>query len=111
MTFDYFEHIDFSVTICGKDGIVVYQNAVSRGKYGHMVGRNLFKCHNEKSNEKILQMIETGNSNTYEIIKHGKRFLIRHSPWYDAEDGSVAGLVELSIPLPDKYPMFNRGKK
>ena len=111
MIFDYFEHIDFAVTICDKDGIVVYQNEKSRENDGSVIGRNLFKCHSEKSNEKIRHMIATGDNNTYEIIKHGKRFLIRHSPWYDTENGSLAGLIELSIPLPDEYPTFNRDKK
>ncbi len=111
MVFDYFEHVGFAVTICDKDGIVVYQNKKSRGNDGSVIGRNLFKCHKEKSNEKIRHMIATGDNNTYEIIKHGKRFLIRHSPWYDTENGSVAGLIELSIPLPDEYPTFNRDKK
>jgi len=111
MIFDYFERTDFAVTVCDIDGIVVYQNTVSRGSYGDVVGRDLFECHNEKSKEKIHYMMETGNNNTYEIVKHGKRFLIRHSPWYDVENGSVAGLMELSIPLPDEYPTFNRDKK
>ena len=111
MVFDYFEHIDYSVTICDKEGIVVYQNAVSRENEGNVIGRSLFKCHKEKSNEKIRHMIETGDNNTYEILKHGKRFLIRHSPWYDTENGSVTGLIELSIPLPDKYPTLNHDKQ
>lgn len=109
--FDYLEHVDFSATVCDKEGIVVYQNAHSRSNDGNVVGRNLYKCHNEKSNEKIRHMIETGNNNTYEIIKHGKRFLIHHSPWFEQEGGAVAGLIELSVPLPDNYPVFNRDKR
>lgn len=109
--FDYLESADFAATACDSDGIVVYQNAISRNDDGDVVGKNLYKCHGSKSGEKIRHMIETGHSNTYEIIKGGKRFLIHHSPWYNEVDGKVAGLIELSIPLPDEYPTFNRDKK
>lgn len=109
--FDYLENADFAATVCDSDGIVVYQNAISRNNDGDVVGKNLYKCHGSKSGEKIRHMIETDHNNTYEIIKHGKRFLIHHSPWYEEVDGNIAGLIEFSIPLPDEYPTFNRDKK
>ena len=109
--FDYLEHVDFAATVCDNEGIVVYQNAISRNNDGDVVGRNLYKCHGAKSGEKIRHMIETGENNTYAIIKHGKHFLIRHSPWYEEEGGKVAGLIELSIPVPDEYPTYDRDKK
>lgn len=109
--FDYFDNSDFAATVCGKDGTVVYQNAISRQNDGNVVGRNLFKCHSPKTREKIQSMIDTGKNNTYEIIKEGKHFLIHHSPWLDDVSGKVAGLIELSIPLPDTYPLFDRDKK
>ena len=108
---DYFDHADFAATVCDKDGVVVYQNAVSRANDGSVVGRNLYRCHSAVSGDKIRHMLETGSSNTYEIVKKGKRFLIHHSPWTADEDSTVEGLIELSIPLPDTYPTFNRDRK
>lgn len=110
-TFDYLENVAFAATVCDREGIVVYQNAQSRKNDGNAVGRNLFKCHSTKANEKIRHMLQTGESNTYAIIKHGKRELVHHTPWYDAERGEVAGLIELVIPVPDEYPTFDRDRK
>lgn len=109
--FDYLENADFSATVCNNEGKVVYQNVQSRHSDGDVLGQNLYNCHGKKSGEKIKHMIATGENNTYAIVKQGKHYLIRHSPWYEAEGGKVAGLIELSIPLPDEYPTFNRDKE
>ena len=110
-TFDYLEHVAISATVCDKEGIVLYQNDMSRKGDGSVVGKNLFNCHGKKSNEKIRHMIETGEGNTYEIIKNGQHKLVKHLPWFKEEGGELAGLIELVIPLPDEYPTFNRDKK
>ena len=62
--FDYLENADFAATVCDSEGIVVYQNAISRNNDGDVVGKNLYKCHGSKSGEKNSHMIETGHSNT-----------------------------------------------
>ena len=109
-TFDYLEKVAFAATVCDKDGIVLYQNERARKRDGGVVGKNLYDCHNARSCEMIRKMITTGESNTYEIIRHGKRRLLHQTPWYE-EDGIVAGLIELSVDLPDSYPVFDRDKK
>ena len=109
--FDYFEYLNFSVTVCDREGIVVYQNICSKANDGDVVGKNLFRCHSQKTGEKIRQLMEMGESNTYEIIKHGKRFLVKHTPWCEETGGVVSGLIELVIDLPDNYPVFDRDKK
>ena len=108
MNFDYLENVAFAATVCDKDGIVLYQNARARKRDGGVVGKDLYGCHSPKSGEMIRHMIETGESNTYEIIRHGKRKLLHQTPWYEEPGGSVAGLVEVAIDLPDEYPTFNR---
>lgn len=110
-TFDYLENVAFAATVCDKDGVVVYQNARARKRDGGVIGQNLYACHGKKSQEMIHQMIETGESNTYEIIRHGKRRLIHQTPWFEEPGGNIAGLIELSVDLPDEYPTFNRDKK
>lgn len=109
-TFDYLENVAFAATVCDKNGVVVYQNACARKRDGGVVGQNLYDCHSKKSQETIRHMIETGESNTYEIIRHGKRRLLHQTPWFEESDGNIAGLIELSVELPDEYPTFNRDK-
>lgn len=104
--FDYLNEVAFAATVCDKDGIVLYQNRRAVKRDGDVCGKNLYNCHNAKSGALIRKMIENGESNTYEIIRHGKRRLLHQTPWY--VDGAVAGLIELSIDLPDEYPTFNR---
>jgi hypothetical protein len=48
-----------------------------------------------------------GAANIYTIQKKGRKKLICQVPWFQ-QDGSVGGLVELSIPLPEEMPHFNR---
>ena len=110
-TFDYLESVSFAATVCDKEGIVLYQNEKARKRDGGVVGKNLYNCHTKSSGELIRHMIETGESNTYEIIRHGKRKLLHQTPWFNEENGEVAGLIEVAIDLPDEYPVFNRDKK
>ena len=56
-------------------------------------------------------MIAHGGSNTYQVIKHGQLRLIHQTPWYEEATGEVAGLIELSIAMPDNCPTYNRDKK
>lgn len=107
-TFDYLENVAFAACVCDAEGVVLYQNSRSIKRDGSVVGKNLYNCHNAHSGQMIRRMIETGESNTYEIIRHGKRRLLHQTPWYEVVDGPVSGLIELSIDLPDEYPTFNR---
>ena len=109
-TWDYLESVAFAATVCDKDGVVLYQNERARKRDGGVVGKNLYDCHNKRSGEMIRHMIETGESNSYEIIRHGKRKLLHQTPWYD-DSGNVAGLIEVDIDLPDEYPTFDRDKQ
>lgn len=109
MTFDYLENVpNIAATVCDKE-IILYQNKRAIDRDGDVVGKNLYNCHGEKAGAMIRYMIESGESNTYQIIRHGKHKLLHQTPWYDAE-GNVAGLIELAIDLPDEMPVFNRDK-
>jgi hypothetical protein len=47
---DWAKELNCSITVCDKDGVIVYQNdrAVEQHrKRGDLIGRNLFDCHNE----------------------------------------------------------------
>ena len=106
-SFNYLDTVDFAATVCDKEGIVLYQNERAIKRDGNVTGKNLYGCHGEEAGRMIRHMIETGTNNTYETISHGKHRLIHQAPWYD-ESGAVAGLIELSIDLPDNLPVLDR---
>lgn len=81
----------FAACVCDKDGVLLYQNARSVMRDGDVV--------------------ETGESNTYAIIRHGKKRLLHQTPWYEVPGGEVSGLIELSVDIPDEYPTFDRDRQ
>lgn len=108
-TFDYLETVpNIAATVCDKEGIVLYQNKSAIDRDGDVIGKNLYNCHGPRAGAMIRQMIESGDSNTYQVIHHGKHKLLHQTPWYD-DEGNVAGLIELDIDLPDNMPVFDRG--
>ena len=81
---DWAKGLNCSITVCDKDGIIVYMNdrAVEQyKKHGNLVGKNLFDCHNEHA-------------------------MIFQSAW--TENGAVAGLCEISMLIPEDLPHYVR---
>lgn len=102
--------IGCAVTICDTEGNILYMNDLSRrtfASHGDMVGRNLFPCHSDRSQRMIRHMLSTGETNAYTISKGGIRKLIFQTPWY--KDNEVAGMAEISIPLPPGMAHYDRG--
>ncbi len=104
---DWAREFESAITVCDTEGIVLYQNEKSVAVNGDVRGRNLFPCHNEKSQEIIRRLLSEGSSNSYTISKKGQKKLIHQAPWY--QDGKVAGLVEFSIVIPEEMPHYVRG--
>lgn len=110
---DWAMKMNCAVTVCDRDGIVIYMNDVAMATFashGDMRGRCLFPCHNSESLRKIHHMLDTGESNAYTITKGGRRKMIYQTPWRDS-DGIVAGLVEISMVIPADMPHYDRDKK
>jgi len=104
------EKMNCAVTVCDKDGIVLYMNERARetfAKHGDMVGRSLIPCHSDRSRSIIASMLDEGHSNAYTIEKEGKRKMIYQTPWRDAA-GNIAGLVEISMVIPADMPHYIR---
>lgn len=110
MITDWFREADAALTVCDKDGKIIYMNDKARNvfeKYGdHLVGVNLKNCHNENSVQKIENMLGTGQSNIYTIEKNGRKKIIIQLPW--TTNQAIEGLLELSVELPEEMPHFNR---
>lgn len=107
----YWDEFPSAVTICDKDGVVVYMNQKSIQtfeKWGGeaLIGKSLYDCHNEQSVKKIKEILATEIPNSYTIEKNGVKKLIHQSPWY--ENGNLAGLIEISVVLPEEMAHFRR---
>lgn len=71
---DWAKELNCSITVCDKNGIIIYQNdpAVEQyKKHGSLIGKNMFDCHNERSRAIINHLLETGGTNVYTIEKRG----------------------------------------
>ncbi|MCK9461982.1 MAG: PAS domain-containing protein [Proteobacteria bacterium] len=101
------ETIDVAVTVCDRGGVILEMNEKSKATFakdggGALVGRSLFDCHGPASAELIRTLLAEGRTNAYTIEKGGVRKLIFQTPWH--ANGAVAGLVELSMVLPEAMP-------
>ncbi len=111
MTEEIFKELPFAVTACDIDGRIIYMNEKSSTtfqKYGgeSLIGKSLYDCHNPNSSDKIKEIMQTGEANSYTILKNGVKKLIYQSPWYKA--GQIAGLVEISLIIPEDMECFVR---
>ena len=74
--FQWAESMNCAVTVCDKEGVILYMNAPARElyrKHGDLIGTNLLGCHSERSRGIIRHMLDTGESNSYTISKQGLR--------------------------------------
>ena len=107
----WMEAIGCAVTISDLDGRIVYMNERARATYkahGDLVGKNMMPCHSPASQALIRHMLESGETHTYTVTKGGIRKLIFQTPW--KKDGAIAGMAELSIPLPEIMVHYDRDK-
>lgn len=109
--FDWAREIKMPVTICDKAGIVIYMNNASIALFEKdggekLIGTNLLECHPEPARTKLVELLKSGDENTYTIDKNGKRKMIHQFPFY--EDGVYGGFVEMSIILPEDMNHFVR---
>lgn len=106
---EWAKEINCAVTVCDREGIVLYMNdkaAETFARHGNMIGKSLIPCHNERSRAIIAELLATGGSNSYTIEKNGVRKMIYQTAW--RENGEVAGLVEISMVIPEEMPHYVR---
>ncbi len=104
---DFFKHQSCGITICDKEGIVLYMNEQSIKTFGDKRGSNLYACHPPYAVEKINQMLIDGSDNCYTIEKNGLKKLIFQTPWKN-EQGEIGGLIEYSFVIPFEMPHYVR---
>ena len=96
-----------AITICDLKGKITYMNDKAAAVFDNDGGRNLIgkylsECHSQASNDKINEIIETGNTNVYTIEKKGKKKLIYQSPSF--ENNQITGIIEISFEIPMEMP-------
>lgn len=104
MTPDWAKELNCSITVCDRDGVIIYQNDPAVAQC--LIGKNLFDCHGERSAGIIRHLLETGGTNCYTIEKHGVHKFIFQSAW--KTDGVVGGLCEISVIIPSEMPNYVR---
>jgi transcriptional regulator with PAS, ATPase and Fis domain len=111
MEYDWVKEFAGAVTVCDKDGIILYMNDKAikafADKGGDMlIGSNVTDCHPEPAKSKLQKMLDTGTPNCYTIEKKGVKKLIYQTPWY--QEGEYMGFIELSLEIPFTMPHFLR---
>jgi PAS domain-containing protein len=106
------EEVPVAVTVTDADGVIVRMNARARETFakdggGALVGRSVLDCHPEPARTRLAALLARQRENHYTVSKHGQRKIIHQVPWY--RGGVYAGLVEISVPIPDELPHFDRG--
>lgn len=109
---NWYSDVPFAITVCDKNGVVLEMNeksALTFSKDGgkSLIGKSLLDCHSERSKNMILEIMQSEKVNIYTIEKNGQKKLIYQCPWY--AEGKMAGLVELSLVIPNDIPHFVRG--
>lgn len=110
---DWAYGMNCAVTVTDADCNIIYMNERSRLTYvshggADLIGKNLMPCHNDNSKAIIRKLLAEGGSNCYTIEKKGVRKMIYQTAWRD-DNGRVAGLVEISMVIPEEMPHFVRG--
>lgn len=101
-----------AITVADAACNIIYMNERSRQTFASrggaaLIGHNLMDYHNENSKAIIRRLLAEGGTNAYTIEKEGLRKMIFQSAWFNAA-GAVAGLVELSMVIPDDMPHYVR---
>ncbi len=107
----WMENLPVAITVCDLNGKIIAMNTKSKKtfeKWGGeaLIGNSLMPCHPEKAQQKIMEMMTEGKMNAYTIEKNGIKKLIYQCPWF--QNGIQAGLVELSLEIPNEMPHFVR---
>ena len=109
---DWTKEVPMAITVTDAEGIILEMNEKSAATFEKdggcaLIGTSALACHPEPSRTKVAGMLRGSTSNIYTIEKKGAKKMIVQMPWF--AQGKPAGLVELSIELPENIPHFIRG--
>lgn len=101
----------FAITVTDADGIITEMNPTSIATFAadggeKLIGTDVLACHPEPSRTKLAGMYESHAPNHYTIRKNGQKKIIHQVPLM--KEGKFFGYVEISIPIPEHLPHFDR---
>jgi transcriptional regulator with PAS, ATPase and Fis domain len=107
----WIEEFPAAITVTDADGTIIAMNAASREAFaadggGALIGKSVFDCHPEPARTKTKALFTRREPNHYTIRKNGRKKIIHQAPWY--RDGKFAGIVELTLVIPNTLPHFDR---
>ena len=112
MTSDnWVNHSAIAITVTDANGIITEMNPASIATFAadggsELIGSDVLACHPEPSRSKLASMYKTQQGNHYTIRKNGQKKIIHQIPLF--KEGVFQGFVEISIPIPDYLPHFDR---
>jgi transcriptional regulator with PAS, ATPase and Fis domain len=103
--------VAIAITVTDADGIITEMNSTSIATFASdggakLIGSDVFACHPEPSRTKLASMYKAPQPSHYTIRKNGQRKIIHQIPLM--KEGVFGGYVEISIPIPDHLPQFDR---
>jgi transcriptional regulator with PAS, ATPase and Fis domain len=109
--FNWYNELDAAITVCDIDGIILEMNekaSVNFEKWGgkSLIGKSLYDCHKEVSNEKIKKILDTQKPNIYTTEKNEIKRIVIQKPWF--ENKTLKGIAELVFEIPFEMPHFDR---
>lgn len=107
----WIDELAVSITVTDAAGRICEMNAGSVATFAAsggaaLLGSDVLAFHPEQTREAVARLYRTREANHYTIRKNGQRKIIHQLPWH--RNGTFAGVVELSIPIPDELPHFDR---
>ncbi len=109
--FEWVDGLDAAITVCDEQGTIFAMNRVAEQRLEkdggrQLLGRSIYDCHPRAAQAKLARMYADQKPNQYTISKNGEKRIIHQLPWFRA--GQFAGIVELSIAIPQELPHFDR---
>ena len=103
METDFFKSVNVAVTVCDKEGKIIYMNDKSGATFlkpgrESLIGADVLACHPEPARSLLDDMLSSPRTNAYTIEKNGVKKLIYQTPWY--QEGEYMGFMELSMEIP-----------
>ena len=103
-----------SITVTDANGTIFEMNDASINSYtkdgsAALIGTNAIDCHKEPTLSKVKKLYAEHGLNVYTITKNGKKKLVYQASYF--VEGKFSGMVEMSLPLPEEMPHFDRDKK
>lgn len=110
----WLEEVPISIVVTDAAGTILTMNARAREAFADeggaaLIGTSVFACHPEPARAKAEALYRHRQENHYTIRKGGRRKIIHQVPWH--RNGAFAGFVELSIPIADELPHFDRDER